>query len=73
MSHPPATNAKVQASGRTFTRQVDRLPPEDVLAEIDARVDMDRLEADLLAEGVKKFAAPQTTLLTLIAQERATL
>jgi transaldolase len=72
-TNPPGTNARVQASGRTFTLQVDRLPPEDVLAEIDARVDMDRLEADLLAEGVKKFAAPQKALLALIARKRAAL
>jgi transaldolase len=69
-TNPPATNAKVQASGRTFPRAVDRMPPDDVLAEIDAKVDMEHLEATLMAEGLKKFAAPQKELLDLIARKR---
>jgi len=69
-TNPPATNAKVQDSGRTFPRAVDQMPPDDVLAEIDAKVDMDRLETALMAEGVKKFADPQKSLLDLIARKR---
>jgi len=69
-TNPPATNAKVQASGRTFTRAVDRPLPDDVSAEIDAKVDMEQLEAVLMAEGVKKFADPQKDLLELIARKR---
>jgi transaldolase len=72
-TNPPATNVQVQASGRTFTRQVDRLPPADVLAEIDREVDRDKLEAALMAEGVEKFADPQKVLLDLIAEKRAAL
>jgi transaldolase len=70
-TNPPETNAKVQDSGRMFTRQVDQLPPDAVLTEVDTRVDMDRLETDLLAEGVKKFADPMKALLDLIARKRA--
>jgi transaldolase len=72
-TNPPATNEAVQRSGRTFTRQVDRLPPPEVLAEIDAKVDLDQMEAVLMEEGVRKFADPQKALLTLIAQKRAAL
>jgi transaldolase len=72
-TNPPATNARIQASGRTFTRQVDRMPPEDVLAEIDAKVDLIELEAVLMAEGLKKFAEPQKALLDLIAHKRSGL
>jgi transaldolase len=72
-TNPPATNAAVQASGRTFSRQVDRMPPDDVLAEIDAKVDMKRLEDTLLAEGVRKFADPQKALLGQIAEQRRNL
>jgi transaldolase len=46
------------------------MPPDDVLAEIGAKVDMDRLEAVLMAEGLKKFADPQKDLLDLIARKR---
>ncbi|HXG10617.1 MAG TPA: transaldolase family protein [Gemmataceae bacterium] len=72
-TNPPATNAAVQASGRTFTRQVDRLPPDEVLAEIDAKVDMKKLEKTLMEEGVEKFASPQKALLALIAHKRQEL
>jgi transaldolase len=72
-TNPPATNQAVQASGRTFTRQVDRLPPPAVLDEIDREVDMKKLEDVLMSEGVKKFADPQKALLTLIAERRKAL
>jgi transaldolase len=72
-TNPPATNAAVQASGRTFTRQVDRMPPDDVLAEIDALVDLEEMETVLMTEGVKKFADPQKALLALIARNRTKL
>ena len=58
-TNPPATNDAVQKSGRTFTRQIDKLPPQDVLDEIDAKVDMQKLEETLMEEGIKKFADPQ--------------
>jgi transaldolase len=69
-TNPPATNDAVEASGRTFTRQVDKLPPDDVLAEIDKKVDMKHLETTLMDEGIKKFADPQKALLALIAEKR---
>jgi transaldolase len=58
-TNPPATNEAVEKSGRTFHRTVDQLPPGDVLAEIDAKVDMNDLETVLMREGVAKFADPQ--------------
>jgi transaldolase len=63
----------VQASGRNFTRQVDRLPPDEVVAEIDRTVDMTKLEETLMREGIQKFADPQKALLQLIAREHKTL
>jgi transaldolase len=72
-TNPPATNEAVQKSGRTFTRQIDKLPPDDVLAEIERVVDMHHLEATLMDEGIKKFADPQHGLLALIARKRQAL
>ncbi len=72
-TNPPATNAAVEASGRTFTRKVDQLPPADVLAEIDKKVDMQKLEETLMREGIAKFADPQKALLKLIAKKREAL
>jgi transaldolase len=72
-TNPPATNKAVQDSGRTFTRQVDKFPPADVLADIDQKVDMKKLEETLMSEGLAKFADPQHALLKLIASKREAL
>ena len=72
-TNPPATNKAVQDSGRTITRHVDELPPVDVLAEIDKKVDIKKLEETLMSEGLAKFADPQKALLKLIAEKRAAL
>lgn len=72
-TNPPATNAAVQESGRTFTRQVDQLPAAEVLNEIDEQVDFDHMEATLMEEGIRKFADPHKALIALIADKRAAL
>jgi len=72
-TNPPATNEAVAKSGRTFTRQVEKLPPKEVLDEIAAKVDMAKMEAVLMEEGIKKFADPQKALLKLIAEKRRSL
>jgi transaldolase len=72
-TNPPATNEAVSQSDLTFTRRIDKLPPEDVVGEIDRLVDMERLETVLMAEGVSKFANPQKALLARIAEKRATV
>jgi transaldolase len=72
-TNPPATNEAVAKSGRTFTRQVDQLPPPAVVAEIDRLADMEKLEATLMAEGIAKFANPQKALLATVAKKRASV
>lgn len=70
-TNPPATNEAVARSDRIFTRQVDQLPPAAIVEEIDRLVDMNKLEAALMAEGIAKFANPQKTLLAMVAKKRA--
>src|SRR5207245_2706353 len=72
-TNPPATNELIQASGRTVTRQVDKMPPKEVLADFDMLVDLDKMEKVLMEEGIKKFADPQKALLALIAEKRKSL
>lgn len=72
-TNPPKTNADVQASGRTITRQVDQPSPAAVVDEIRQKVDMAKLEAVLMHEGAIKFADPQKALIKLIAEKRAAL
>jgi transaldolase len=66
-TNPPETNEAVAASGRTFTSQIQQLPPKDVLDAIDKHVDFQKLEDFLMADGLKKFADPQKALLELIS------
>jgi len=70
-TNPPGTNKAVQESGQTFTSQVDVMPGEAVLKEIDEKVDMKKLEETLMAEGLSKFADPFKGLIKLIATKRA--
>lgn len=72
-TNPPQTNADVQASDMTFTRQVDQLPPREVLDEIDQLVDPVALEETLMREGIDKFAQPQKALLALIESKRLSM
>ena len=70
-TNPPAVNAAIQQiPGKTFERQVDQLPPDEVLTDIDKKIDMQHLETTLMAEGLAKFAQPQKELIDLIAQQR---
>ncbi len=73
LTNPPQTNAWVQQSGKTYTRQVDRLPRAEVLEEIDRKVDLPRMFEVLMREGLEKFATPQKELLQLVASRRGEL
>jgi transaldolase len=74
MTNPPSTNAAIQEmQGKTFDRQIDRMPPQAVLDEIDAKVDFARMEEVLMDEGLDKFAKPQMALLNLIHEKRESL
>jgi transaldolase len=72
-TNPPATNAAVEKLNKTYTRQVDKLPPQAIIDEIHEKVDQAKLEAKLMEEGTAKFADPQHALLKLIAEKRASL
>lgn len=72
-TNPPATNDAVAESGQEFDRQVDQLPPQNVLDEIAAKVDYAKLEETLMAEGLAKFSDPQKQLLELIGEKRTAL
>jgi transaldolase len=72
-TNPPATNEAVARSGLAFHRTVDQLPPPEVLADIDAKVDIQTMEDRLMSEGVKKFADPQKSLLKLLGEKRRSL
>lgn len=72
-TNPPATNAAVEKLAKSYRKMIDQMPPKAVLDEIDAKVDIRKLEEVLMDEGTAKFADPHKALLKLIAQKRAAL
>jgi transaldolase len=72
-TNPPATNEAIAKSNVEFARTVDIFPPEEVLKEIAARVDMVKLEETLMSEGIQKFADPQKALLATITEKAGKL
>ena len=72
-TNPPATNEAVEKLNKTYTRQIDRMPPREVVAEIEREVDEGKMEKTLMEEGTAKFADPQKALLQLIREKRAAL
>ncbi|XZE56265.1 transaldolase family protein [Planctomycetaceae bacterium SH139] len=72
-TNPPQTNQAVADSDLQFDKQVDRLPPAEVLAEIHEKVDVAAMHEQLMAEGVDKFVKPQRALLDSIKEKRRVL
>jgi transaldolase len=72
-TNPPPTNDAVQKLGKSYARQVDKVPPQAVVDEIAQKVNVDHMEKTLMEEGTAKFADPQKALLKLIAEKRAAL
>ena len=74
-TNPPETNDAVAKTNppHVFTRLVDQLPPAEVLADIDAKVDNAKMEETLMSEGLAKFADPHKKLIELIGKKRAAL
>ena len=72
-TNPPATNEAFQQSGRAATPNVEVLPADELMDEVDRLVDMGEMENILVKEGIRKFAEPQKALLELIASKREIL
>ena len=67
-TNPPGTNNAVEQSGQEFGSQIESLPPQAVLDDIDQQVNWQTLEDHLMKEGLEKFADPQKSLLALLEQ-----
>jgi transaldolase len=72
-TNPPDTNKAVAESKESFTKQVDKLPSDEILREMDQLIDVVKVENGLMEEGLAKFATPQKQLLATIASKRAVL
>lgn len=69
-TNPPATNQKVAESGLSFGKQIDQMPAQTMLNDIDEKVDFAEMERVLMEEGVKKFTKPQRALIDTISERR---
>ena len=58
---------------KTYTQNIDKMPPQKVLDEIDKKVDVKAMEDKLMEEGTAKFADPHKALLKLIKEKRSSL
>ncbi len=72
-TNPPATNAAIAALGRTYSAVSRKLPEPAVIREFEQKVDIQKLEDYLMAEGTEKFADPQKKLIQTIANKRSQL
>ncbi len=72
-TNPPDTNKAVAESKESFSKQVDKLPSDEILREMDQVIDIVKVENGLMEEGLAKFATPQKQLLATIASKRAVL
>jgi len=66
-TNPPATNAAVEKSGKTFSKEIEILPSRPLVEEIHRILDPDHMEKVLMDEGLAKFAEPQKGLIETIA------
>jgi transaldolase len=72
-TNPPATNEAVEALKKEYTKQIDQMPADEIVKEIEQKVDQQKMEAKLMEEGTAKFADPQKALIKQIADKRASL
>jgi transaldolase len=72
-TNPPATNDFIEQASKQYARQVDKLPADAIVREIEQKVDQRKLEEKLMEEGTAKFAEPQRALQKLIGEKRASL
>ena len=72
-TNPPETNEAVESLGKTYPARSRQLPSDAVVHELEAKVDLEKMEDVLMSEGTAKFAKPHKQLLEAIASKRATI
>ena len=72
-TNPPATNAALEEMNKTYEPQSRTLPPQHVVDEFKQKVDIKKLEDQLMKEGTAKFADPAKKLIKAVAEKRESL
>jgi transaldolase len=69
-TNPPATNDALEEMDKTYTAQSRQLPSEALLTEFREMVDIQKMEDQLMEEGLAKFAQPHQKLIDKVAEKR---
>ncbi len=72
-TNPPETFDALESLGKSYAANATDLPPQEVVDEINQKVDMKKLEETLMREGTAKFADPHKKLLASIKEKREAL
>ncbi len=72
-TNPPETNDAMAKTTASFTKTAGELPDKAILDELDAKVDLQKMEDFLMEEGIDKFAKPQNKLLETVGTKRKEL
>jgi len=70
-TNPSLTNEAVERSKKIYSRHIDQMPPQDIVNEIDSKLNIAEMEHLLMEEGIAKFAQPQRAMLQYIANQRS--
>ncbi|MEM6750315.1 MAG: transaldolase family protein [Planctomycetota bacterium] len=73
LTNPPETTQAIHDSGKAYASVSRVLPDQDILSDLDAKVDVPAMEAFLMEEGLAKFAEPHKQLIATIRDKRAAL
>ena len=72
-TNPSLTNEAVERSTKVYSRRIDHMPPQDIVNEIDSKLNVAAMEHFLMKEGIAKFAEPQRAMLRHVAKLRSDL
>jgi transaldolase len=72
-TNPSVTNEAVERSTKVYSRRIDHMPPQDIVNEIDSKLNVAAMEHFLMKEGIAKFAEPQRAMFRHIAKRRSGL
>ena len=72
-TNPPATNDALEEMDKAYEPQSRTLPPQHVVNEFHEKVDIQKLEDQLMKEGTAKFADPAKKLIKAVKEKRESL
>ena len=72
-TNPPVTNDALEEMDKTYEPQSRTLPSQEIVDEFHEKVDIQKLEDQLMKEGTAKFADPAKKLIKAVKEKRESL